>query len=49
MGSCELSSEPSGSVKCQEFLEWPSNCGLLKKDLAPLSYTGTIVNMVINL
>jgi hypothetical protein len=34
-GSCEHSNEPSGSIKCWEFLEWLSKYWLLKKSLAP--------------
>jgi hypothetical protein len=29
-GSCENGTEPSGSVKCWEFLEWLHNWRLLK-------------------
>jgi hypothetical protein len=36
-GSCELSNVPSGFIKCWEFLEWLSNCWLLKEDTAPRS------------
>jgi hypothetical protein len=32
-GSCEHGNEPSGFIKCWEFLEWVSNCWLLKKKL----------------
>jgi hypothetical protein len=34
-GSCEHGNEPSGSIKCWEFLEWPHNWQLLKKCSAP--------------
>jgi hypothetical protein len=30
-GSCEHGNEPSGSLKCWEFLEWLHNWQLLKK------------------
>jgi hypothetical protein len=33
--SCEHGNEPSGSIKCGEFLDWLSDCWLLKKDSAP--------------
>jgi hypothetical protein len=32
--SCEHNNEPSGSVKCWEFLEWLRNYWLFKKDSA---------------
>jgi hypothetical protein len=32
--SCEYGDEPSGSIKCWEFLEWLSNWWLRKKELA---------------
>jgi hypothetical protein len=25
-GSCERGNEPSGSIKCREFLDWQGNC-----------------------
>jgi hypothetical protein len=34
-GSCEDGNEPSGSIKCWEFLEWLHNWQLLKKGSAP--------------
>jgi hypothetical protein len=34
-GSCEHGNEPSGSIKCWEFLEWLHNWQLLKKGSAP--------------
>jgi hypothetical protein len=34
-GSCEHGNEPSGSIKCWEFLEWLDNWQLLKKGSAP--------------
>jgi hypothetical protein len=34
-GSYEHDNEPSGFIKCWEFLEWLSNCWLLRKDPAP--------------
>jgi hypothetical protein len=34
-GSCEHGNEPSGSIKCWEFLEWLHNWQLLKKSSAP--------------
>jgi hypothetical protein len=30
--SCEYGDEPSGSIKCKEFLEWLRTCELLNKD-----------------
>jgi hypothetical protein len=36
-GSCEHGSEPSGSIKCWEILEWLSDCWFLK-DSAPWSW-----------
>ena len=33
-GTCECSNEPSGSVKCGEFLDWPKTGSLLKKESA---------------
>jgi hypothetical protein len=35
--SCERGNEPSGSIKCWVFLEWLSNCWILRKDSAPWS------------
>ena len=38
---CECGNEPSGSIKCGEFLDQPQIGQLLKKDSAPLSkYAG---------
>ena len=34
-GTCKCSNEPSGSIKCREFLDYLRNCELLKKDSAP--------------
>jgi hypothetical protein len=34
-GSCEHGNEPSGSIKCWEFVEWLRNWQLLKKASAP--------------
>ena len=33
--ACECGNEPSGSVKCGEFLDWLQTGQLLKKDSAP--------------
>jgi hypothetical protein len=33
-GTCECGNEPSGSIKCGEFLDWLRNGQLLKKDSA---------------
>jgi hypothetical protein len=33
--SCEQGSEPSGSIKCWEVLEWLHNWRLLKEGSAP--------------
>ena len=35
--ACECGNEPSGSVKCGEFLDWLQTGQLLKKDSAPWS------------
>jgi hypothetical protein len=37
MGSCKCGNEPSGSIKCGEFLDWLKTGWLLKKDLVPWS------------
>ena len=34
-GASECGNEPSGSVKCEEFLDWLRAGQLLKKDSAP--------------
>ena len=34
-GTCECGNEPSGSIKCGEFLNWLRNGQLLKKDCSP--------------
>jgi hypothetical protein len=34
-GTCELGNEPSGSMKCGEFLGWLKTGELLKNDSAP--------------
>ena len=31
-GTCECGNEPSGSIKCEEFLDWPKNGQLLNKE-----------------
>ena len=36
-GACECGNEPSGSVKCGEFLDQLQTSQLLKKDSAPWS------------
>ena len=36
-GICECSNEPSGSIKCEEFLDWLKTGQLFKKDSAPWS------------
>ena len=33
-GTCEYGNEPSGSIKCGEFLDWLKTGQLLKKDCA---------------
>ena len=33
-GICECGNEPSGSIKCGEFLDWLKTGYLLKKDSA---------------
>jgi hypothetical protein len=35
VGCCEHGNEPLGSIKGGEFLDYLSNCQLLKKDSAP--------------
>jgi len=35
--ACECSNEPSGFVKCGEFLDWLQTSQLLRKDSAPWS------------
>jgi hypothetical protein len=34
---CEHGNEPSGSIKCEKFLDYLSDYQLLKKDYAPWS------------
>ena len=36
-GCCEHNNEPSGSVKCREFIDWLSNKLLLKRVSASLN------------
>jgi hypothetical protein len=36
-GTCECGNEPSGSIKCGEFLDWLRTCWVLKKDSDPWS------------
>ena len=36
-GTCECANEPSGSIKCGEFLDYLRTEELLKKDSAPWS------------
>jgi hypothetical protein len=36
-GTCEYGKEPSGSIKCGEFLGYAKTGQLLKKDSAPWS------------
>jgi len=35
VGSCELGNKPLVSIKDKEFLDWLSDCQLLKKDTTP--------------
>ena len=37
VGTCECGTEPSGSIKCGEFLDWLKTSCLLKEDSAPRS------------
>jgi hypothetical protein len=37
-GACDCGNEPSGAIKCGEFLDWLGSCKLLKKDCAVWSY-----------
>jgi hypothetical protein len=43
-GSCELVGGPLGSIKCAEFLDFLSNCQLLKDFIG---YIVTMIPMVI--
>jgi hypothetical protein len=36
-GNCECGNEPSGSIKCREFLDYLKTHQLLRKDSAPRS------------
>ena len=36
-GTCECGDEPSDSIKCMEFLDYPKTGCLLKRDPAPWS------------
>ena len=36
-GTCECGNEPSGSIKCREFLDWLKIGYPLKKDSVPSS------------
>jgi hypothetical protein len=38
-GSYECGNETSGSIKFEEFLDYPRNCKLLKKDSAACSWS----------
>jgi hypothetical protein len=38
VGACECGNEPSGSIKCGEFLDYLRTCLLLNMDSAPRSY-----------
>jgi hypothetical protein len=38
VGSCEHDSEPSGSVKGGEFLNWVSDCSFVKEGLRTMKY-----------
>ena len=42
--SCECGNEPSGSVKCGEFLDQLQTSQLLKKDTAP--WSGVIIIII---
>jgi len=44
-GSCECGDEPSGSIKCREFLDYLRTC-LLLKDCAALSSFVRLVGLV---
>jgi len=39
-GTCECGNEPSGSIKCGEFLDWLRTGQRLKKDCAVWSECG---------
>ena len=41
--ACECGNEPSGSIKCGEFLDQLQTSQLLKKDSAPWSKLGSLV------
>jgi hypothetical protein len=36
-GTCKCGNEPSGSIKCEEFLDYLRSSELLEKDSAPWS------------
>jgi hypothetical protein len=37
-GTCECQNDPSGSIKCGEFLDYMRTCSLHRKDCAPWNY-----------
>ena len=41
-GCCEHNNEPSGSVKCREFIDLLGNAYILKRVSAPLSVVVSI-------
>ena len=41
-GCCECGNEPSGSIKCEKFLDYRRTGELLKKDSAAWSGLGTV-------
>jgi hypothetical protein len=45
--SYEYSNEPSCSLRFKEFLEWPTNCWLIKRDSAPWSLVMNICYSVL--
>ena len=40
-GTCECGNEPSGYIKCGEFIDWQMTCCVLKLDSAPWSEYST--------
>jgi len=43
-GSCECGDEPSGSIKCREFLDYLRTCLLLKDCAALISFVRSFVS-----
>jgi len=45
VGSCECDNEPSGFIKCGEFLEKLEICSILKKDCAMELVIGRLIKL----